>query len=75
MAFQISKDQRFYLEMALTDALEHADAHTYAGKVYASMEKRGWIARSDNMGHWIITPLGRTVARQLGIAPVKDGQL
>lgn len=76
MAFQITEDQRFYLEQALNGALDQAvGGYHYTYKVYLSMYERRWIERNRENGEWEITDLGRTVARQLGIsAYAKDEQ-
>ena len=78
MAFQISEDQRFYLAKALGEELTTGGSVTTL-YVYQSMEKRGWLRHTFERparSCWVITDMGRIVARQLRLTPeyAKDEQ-
>ena len=76
--FQITSQQCFYLQEALYEPIGTGTAGYFDDKTCKGMVKRGWL--KNNGDYWRfgavyeITPLGRAVARQLGITEyAKDG--
>lgn len=77
--FSITSKQCFYLQEALYEPLGTGTAGYFDENTCKGMVKRGWL--KNNGEYWRfgsvyeITDLGRTVARQLGIAEyTKDEQ-